>query len=343
MSDKLLYAVDEVPIFQNVTYASELDAINCPTGAVELVQNKQTGLIHNCAFDETLVEYDQNYHNEQVYSQRFQDHMHGVAKVIKAYSDEWGLIEVGCGKGHFLELMQSLGAEITGFDPSYEGGNPNIRREYFNGSLLPSQSFLILRHVLEHVNDPFNFLQTLRRANRNGGLIYIEVPCFDWILENNAYYDVFYEHVNYFRRSDFLQMFGKIWYCENTFNGQYLSIIADLSTLRQPSFNGEGLVVDLRVEQKNSNTKHGLVVWGAASKGTIYSLFSNRAGYQVKYAIDINPAKQGRYLPLSGVPILSPSEGISRLSKKDKVLVMNPNYLREVHSLVGDRCHCESL
>src|SRR3546814_9608010 len=61
--------------------------------------------------------------------------------------------------------------------------------------------------------------------------IYIEVPCFDWIVEHSAWFDVFYEHVNYFRLADLRAMFGTVHEAGHLFGGQYLYIVADLSTL----------------------------------------------------------------------------------------------------------------
>ena len=65
-------------------------------------------------------------------------------------------------------------------------------------------------------------------------MIYIEVPCFDWIIEHGAWFDIFYEHVNYFRLDDFRRAFGKVIHAGRSFGGQYLSVIADLDTLRVP-------------------------------------------------------------------------------------------------------------
>ena len=86
----------------------------------------------------------------------------------------------------FLEMLLADEFEITGFDPAYEGDNPRVVKEYFKqGVLKPSQG-LILRHVLEHVPDPYDFLRQLRDANGGSGLIYIEVPCFDWICKEES-------------------------------------------------------------------------------------------------------------------------------------------------------------
>ena len=61
---------------------------------------------------------------------------------------------------------------------------------------------------MEHIQNPYEFLSQLKDANGGGGRVYIEVPCFEWICEHRAWFDIFYEHVNYFRRSDFNRMFG---------------------------------------------------------------------------------------------------------------------------------------
>ena len=33
------------------------------------------------------------------------------------------IVEVGCGKGYFLEFLAAKGLSITGFDPTYAGTN----------------------------------------------------------------------------------------------------------------------------------------------------------------------------------------------------------------------------
>jgi len=48
--------------------------------------------------------------------------------------------------------------------------------------------------------------------------------------------------------------------------------------------------------------------------------------------IDQNPAKQGRYVPVTGIPILSPDVGVTQIEISDQVLVLNPNYLKEIQA-----------
>ena len=333
-----LYRVDDLPIFQNRMYPSRSEARNCPRGDVVLVEDLDSGLIYNQAFRPELMEYDSNYQNEQGVSPLFQRHLEAVADLIGRTMGRDGLVEVGCGKGLFLELLASKGFDIGGFDPTYEGTNPRVIKEYFHADLGIRGDGLILRHVLEHVQDPVEFLHQLRDAN-GGGKIYIEVPCFDWIADHRTWFDVFYEHVNYFRLSDFQRMFGTVYKASRTFGGQYLSIVADLASIQCPQ-RGAADPVAFPADFTRSLTRRSLnrsAIWGGASKGVLFSLMMERAGVDVELVIDINPAKQGRFLPASGLQVFAPGDGLARLQHGATIYVMNSNYLPEIREMSGNR------
>jgi SAM-dependent methyltransferase len=228
MSTRELFKAQGLPIFQNKMYVDQRSAIQSPTGDIVLVQNLETGLIYNTAFDVDLLAYDRDYQNEQAHSTVFQRHLNEVKKILDKLFTNKSAIEVGCGKGYFLEYLAEAGYEMTGVDPAYEGNNPKVIKTCFDKSLGFSAENIILRHVLEHMADPFNFLKSIALANDNKGKIYIEVPCMDWIVEHKAWFDIFYEHVNYFRLNDFYRMFQTIYESGHVFGGQYLYVVADL-------------------------------------------------------------------------------------------------------------------
>ncbi len=180
------------------------------------------------------MQYDADYQNEQAESVVFQRHLEQMSNLVVKHFHGDSLLEVGCGKGRFLELLQELGFDINGVDPTYEGSNPAVIKEYFTPALGVRADGIVLRHVLEHVKDPVGFLSNIRDANGGTGKIYIEVPCFDWICAHRSWFDIFYEHVNYFRLSDFSRMFGVVHEAGHAFGGQYLYIVADLATIRSP-------------------------------------------------------------------------------------------------------------
>lgn len=336
-----LYHQKDLPIFQNRMYATSQEARDCPKGQMWLVEDLGSGLVRNASFDDQLMNYDEAYQNEQGNSPLFRAHMNEVASLVLSLMGRDKLIEVGCGKGTFLDILSALGADITGFDPAYQGTSDRIERQYFSEDLGMHAKGLILRHVLEHIDDPTGFLKRLARANGGQGLIYIEVPCFDWICRHRAWYDVFYEHVNYFRLTDFHRIFGRVVHADRAFGGQYLRVIGDLSTLGDPRYDETDAVdfpsdFSARLEQDEDMWGSGPgVVWGGASKGVIFSLLSERAGRKISRVIDISPAKQGLYIPGTGLKVMSPEDGLSGLPHSTTIYVMNPNYLEEIRSIAG--------
>ncbi|MGE8189156.1 class I SAM-dependent methyltransferase [Pseudomonas sp. NPDC086278] len=340
-----LYRVADLPVLQNRTFADPASAKASASADMLLVQDEKSGLIFNQAFDANKLSYDADYQNEQAHSGQFQKHLSDVEGIIARHFKGRELIEVGCGKGYFLELLKGLGYAITGIDPAYEGSNADVIKAPFTRGLGLAADAIVLRHVLEHIQAPVSFLAEMADANQ-GGQIYIEVPCFDWILEHRAWFDLFYEHVNYFRLDDLRRMFGTVHEAGHLFGGQYLYIVADLATLRltpeqpvprlelPPGFTSS---LERAVQIIQAAPEQGSAIWGASSKGVIYSLFLQRAGVAVDRVVDINPAKQGRYLPLSGVRVSSPQEAMDALPEGANLFVMNSNYLEEIKRMTGGR------
>ena len=334
-----LFRAGGLPVLQNRTFANAADAKASPTGDVVLVQDDRTGLIFNAAFDPSLLCYDSDYQNEQACSSVFQKHLDEVESVIGRHFEGQRLIEVGCGKGYFLEHLRTLDYDITGIDPAYEGDNPDVIKAPFERGLGLSADAIVLRHVLEHMSDPIAFLTEISHANGGRGAIYIEVPCFDWILQHHAWFDIFYEHVNYFRLLDFERIFSQIHERGHIFGGQYIYVVADLASLRCPQGSAHDRIVmptdflsgvDRAISViRNSQGKRN-AIWGAASKGVIFSVYLQRAGTSLDEAIDINPAKQGRFLACSGLRVSSPEDAAGRLTAEDNLFVMNSNYLDEI-------------
>ncbi len=333
-----LFRAERLPVLQNRTYETAAAAHASPTGDVVLVQDPQTGLVFNAAFDPSKLSYDADYQNEQACSGVFRQHLDSVAAIVDRYLAGRTLIEVGCGKGAFLELLRERGYAITGIDPAYEGENPDVIKAPFEAGLGLSAEGVVMRHVLEHMQDPLSFLNAIATANGGRGIAYIEVPCLDWICAHRAWFDIFYEHVNYFRLVDFDRMFGRVIDRGHVFGGQYLYAMVDMATLRAPRASAQDLI-DLPGDFMAGVERAGALaggaarrnaIWGAASKGVIFATHLMRRGVTFDVAIDINPAKQGRYLPVTALRVASAAEGAALLAPGDNVFVMNSNYLDEI-------------
>jgi len=345
---KELYQINDVPLFQNMVYDSYRDSISCSRGNVRLVQNLETGLIYNDAFDYSVMNYDSNYQNEQGFSEVFKQHLNEVLGIVKNYFSEFSLIEVGCGKGVFLEILKSNGFNVLGCDPAYEGDNPLILKEYFSPQSNIKVDGIILRHTLEHIINPYEFLLSLKETNGSRGLIYIEVPCFDWICSRKTWFDIFYEHVNYFRIGDFYRLFDKVYEAKKTFGGQYLSIVADLSSLREPvfedilfefpsDFNSGIIEITHRLREMKTDSDSKIVVWGGASKGVIFSLLMKRNQVQIDSVVDINPVKKDKYLPLTGLKVIDQNYFKMNYPSNTIIVITNSNYKNEIELITENK------
>jgi len=344
-----LYRAEGLPVFQNRMFSSAEAARDCARGDMVLVRDRETGLVFNRAFDPELMRYDADYQNEQAVSSVFRDHLEEVTGIVQRHFSGHSLIEVGCGKGYFLEHLHARGFSVTGLDPTYEGDSPHVIKAYFTPEVGLRSDAVILRHVLEHVRNPVEFLNHIRDANGGGGDVYIEVPCFDWILEHRAWFDIFYEHVNYFRAGDFRRLFGTVREAGHVFGGQYLYVVADLATLRAPradttdtfTFPADFLATVTRyaamIKASRDTGRGSAIVWGGASKGVIFSLFMRRAGADIDFVIDINPAKQGKYLAATGLRVSSPEEALAQVEPGASIFVMNSNYLPEIRQMTHDQ------
>lgn len=333
---RLLYSQDQLPVFQNRMYDTAEEAKNCPKGDIQLVENLQTGLVYNQAYRPELVEYDSSYQNEQAVSPLFCEHLELVAEIIERCMGRHAIVEVGCGKAFFLEMLLDRKIDIIGFDPTYEGSNSRVLKRYFDPAAGIKANGLVLRHVLEHIQNPFNFLLQLKQANGGRGKIYIEVPCFDWICKHRAWFDIYYEHVNYFRLNDFHRMFGSIIESGHLFGDQYLYVVANLESLQEPERCPEynfNFPADFMDKLQNHVSSEKTVIWGGASKGVIFALYKERSGQRIDYVIDINPSKQGKFLPSTGLLVQSPSEVLPELPSGVTIYVMNSNYMDEIKKM----------
>lgn len=94
------------------------------------------------------------------------------------------LLDVGCGNGAYLKLMQELGWQVTGIDidPAAVAVCRAQGLNAFVGTLetmnFPDHAFdaITLSHVFEHLPDPAKFLQECYRILSPGGYIAMKMP-----------------------------------------------------------------------------------------------------------------------------------------------------------------------
>jgi SAM-dependent methyltransferase len=126
------------------------------------------------------------------------------------------LLEVGCGRGDFLEAFQSLGAICYGVDLSdhctvnkrhLEVACCDVSREglpYEDGLF----DVVYQKSLLEHLYSPDNLMREIRRVLKGGGRAIILTP--DWVSQMKVFYEDFTHCRPYDTTSlrDLLQIYG---------------------------------------------------------------------------------------------------------------------------------------
>jgi hypothetical protein len=354
----------QVPILQNRVWPTVEAAKAAPSGVLDMVKCDECGFAWNQAFDESLMKYDPDYDNDQTQSGAFQSHMSSMAdRVVASLTDKAAnLVEIGCGQAVFIDaLAAKIPDEISlfGFDPSWrgnDGGGPHgakIFRQYFGpetASLVPSGAqFIIARHTIEHISDPLAFLRAIRSVivDTPGARLFLETPDIDWVVSNLQVQDIFYEHCSIFSRLSFavaLQRSGfDLVSIENVFGGQYFWVEAkpSLQSVPRQNINAyqdgaaefESQVSSIVNSWRSFVTKDDrpVYLWGAASKGVTFALLLGGAG--LAGVVDINRKKIGKFLPITGLPVIPADE----LPDDSRVIIMNPNYANEIAKMTLGR------
>ena len=86
----------------------------------------------------------------------------------------------------------------SGFGFGYDCVNPNIESRYLDNVDSNSPNFIILRHILEPIENPYSFLKRLKLHYQANSRIYIEVPDLEWKESNLILQYSIYQHVNQF-------------------------------------------------------------------------------------------------------------------------------------------------
>lgn len=354
-----------VPVHQNVLFETQDQARSITRGDLVIAICHDCGFIFNRAFSAEVMSYDQTYENTQNYSAVFEEYVNGTIEYLTHQRNVVNsqVIEVGCGKGAFLKKLVEQGHNTgIGFDPSYVGpleslaGRLIFKREFYSDRYaeLPAD-FVVCRHVLEHIEDPVSMLASIHKAVQHSEkvLVFFETPDAEWILQNKVVWDFFYEHCSYFSSQSIVVAFERAGFQVETvrkiFDGQYLWVEAGpaLSTV-SPVKPAGSLMVSLaesfgkvhaeiagQWNEKLSKLKRdgNVLVWGAGAKGVTFVNLFDPAAINVCGVVDVNPNKQGKYLPGTGHPIISPQE-VSKIKDVSAIIIMNPNYHQEIERML---------
>jgi len=166
----------------------------------------QSSAYFNKNYDDEIHKLYKNYKITDMYNfpNRSKFHKKALNFISEDIQDSinYNVLEIGSNRGDFLYLLKEkfpkinvIGCEPTEFDELLV---PTIN-SFFQQNLFNTKfDLIILRHTLEHIKYPIEFIQSLFKILKDQhGKIFIEVPNLLYSIEN--FIDYFTpDHVNYF-------------------------------------------------------------------------------------------------------------------------------------------------
>jgi SAM-dependent methyltransferase len=357
---------DAVPVHQNLVLETRAEALGVSRGDLALTVCRACGFVFNAAFDAGKLAYGEDYDNTQSHSPFFARYIEELARHLVDAEGvrDAAIVEVGCGKGTFLRLLVGdprYGNTGVGFDPSYVGpdsefgGRLRFERRFYDAACADVPADVVVcRHVIEHVPDPLEVLRAVRLAlaRARAPRIYFETPCVEWILRNQVIWDFFYEHCSLFTAASLATAFERSGFAvravEHVFGGQYLWLEAGIAAAGGPvrATAGEVPALGEQFARAEARLRSGwrervlglagagkVAIWGAGAKGTTFAHLVDPDCRLIDCVVDLNPNKQGRFVPGTGHPIVGPGELAPRGVRF--AILMNPNYRAENEALLA--------
>ena len=367
---KIFYEVRNIPT-NSMLFSNYEEAVNLPLGDIRLGFCKSCGFISNVDFIPSNLDYASPAPEEQGYSATFNDFAQRLAKqLVKTYSlQNKCILEIGCGRGDFLALLCELGDNFgVGIDPSPVIGKIESSvsdrltfiQDFYSDRYSNLEADLICcRHTLEHIYDTAEFLKTVRKALTKNldSAVFFEVPDATRILNEGAFWDIYYEHCSYFSLGSLARLFRSCKFelqnLRKDYFDQYLLIEAKpISQTSEKSYKIEESVPEIAENVKNfsrlckkkldfwknylqqiQKNQKRVIVWGSGSK-CIGFMTTLNIKEEIEYIIDINPNRQGKFIPGVGKEIMAPE--FLKDYKPDAVIVMNPVYCNEINKMLVD-------
>lgn len=367
---QICFEARDLPAHSCLLMATREEAVRYPRGDLQLGFCRKCGFLSNLRFDAELSAYSPEYEETQHFSPRFCQFAYELAqRLIRRYRIRGkSVLEIGCGKGEFLDLMCRLGNnEGLGIDPSCRperlGDQAASRltfvRDYYSEAYSHLHADVILcRHTLEHIPSTRRFMEMVRSAagERHETLVIFELPDTTRVLREAAFWDIYYEHCSYFTAGSLARLFRNcrfeildLW---RDFGDQYLIVVAKPSR----SQTRPTLAIEDDLEQtardvdafqaacpahidhwrktirELATSGRRPVVWGSGSKCVAF-FSALGAAPPIDVVVDINPFRHGRYIPGTGHEIQSP-EFLARY-QPGAVVVMNAIYCEEIARKLG--------
>ena len=311
-----------------------------PEGIIQLAWSKEKPYLYNSSYNSTVTIYDKNYCTvDPFHFTKSQSYFEKLVPLLTAYD---AYIEIGCGQGEFVESMRARGLNAFGFDPVLRAPTQFLIDELWTLSseedLLKSLGnytpLYVMRCVLPHIPEPFQFLDLIFE-NHPDGAVLLEFQKREWIADNKVWPQISHDHVNIFSESDFSQNYTIV--SSGSFSDDEWLYVLLKRRSRSSKMEIENLqeiaefseIFSIRDTEISMlvNLERPIAIYGAAGKGIVLAHSLKKRGINEIFALDSDSSRHGLFMECSGVYVIENKDEVELLKSNVLVLVANPNHL----------------
>ncbi len=285
------------------------------------------------------------------------------------------VIEIASNDGYLLQYFKKKNIPVLGIEPSKGTAKVAISKgiatvERFFGESLARElraenktaDLLIGNNVLAHVPDINDFVKGLKIILKKDGVITMEFPHIQKLIEQSQFDTVYHEHFSYLSFSTVNKIFdshalslfdveeipthgGSLRiYAQHKNNSSRRAIQQSVELMIEKE-KAAGLtqidyykgfqtkvnkikdeLLEFLIIQKRNSCK--VAAYGAAAKGNTLLNYCGIKGDHIHFVVDASPYKQNKFLPGSHIPVVKDDELIKL--KPEYILILPWNIKKEI-------------
>ena len=285
------------------------------------------------------------------------------------------VVEIASNDGYLLQYFKKLNIPCLGIEPTHETGEVarkkgiNTMEEFFGTNLaqtLDKADLVIANNVIAHVPDINDFIKGISILLKNDGLASVEFPHLLNLLEKNQFDTIYHEHFSYLSLYTLKQIANlaglnvveveelathggslRVWLAKSSSKSNSSNVKKILD--KEKKFNLQNICAYEGFQKKAEDAKFSLLEYllklkrrnttvlgyGAAAKGSTLLNYSGITSDLIPAVADSAKSKQGKYLPGSHIPIITPEE--YEAFNPEITFVLPWNLIKELKNQFSDK------
>jgi 2-polyprenyl-3-methyl-5-hydroxy-6-metoxy-1,4-benzoquinol methylase len=257
------------------------------------------------------------------------------------------ILEIGCGKGEYLQILETLGLTCVGLENAKDSAfyckqqGLVVEQGFLDSEYqkLESSPFdaVVSFNFMEHWPDPIGVLRAIWCNLNPKAVGLIEVPNFEMILEKKLFSEFIPDHLYYYTKDTLqfvLQLGGfEIISIDTIWHDYILSAqVRKRAPLDLSNFISYKKQLIKEISHYVSQHKDGgIAIWGAGHQALAMICLAEIQN-DIKYIVDSATFKQGKFSPASDLPVFSPA--MLETSPVGAVIIMGAGYSDEILSIL---------